>query len=243
MDEKEYEVLFSREPPDMPGSWNEPPWRAVPALEIAFFRPEGKGHRPRTLCKLLHSPHRLHGLFKVDDRYVRCVHRGFQAEVYKDSCVELFVQPKSERGYFNFEFNCGGALLASYVTDPARVDGRVRGFTPLALEEMKEIRLCHSLPRIVDPEIRERLTWYLGFSIPFALLEAYVGQLGKIAGQVWRANLYKCGNDTSHPHWASWAPLDDRNFHAPANFGKIRFETSPDYPDRVITGPVPRSSS
>lgn len=207
----------------MQGLWNGPAWQAVPAVEIGFFRPEGSCHRPRTLCKLLHSPSGLHGLFKVDDRYVRCAHRGFQAEVYRDSCVEFFVQPRPGKGYFNFEFNCGGAMLASYVTDPERVDGRIKGYTPLGPESSGQVLLYHSLPDIVDPEIEEEMVWYLEFTIPFGLLEAYVGRLFDVAGQTWRANFYKCGNDTSHPHWGAWAPLDERNFHAPANFGKIEF--------------------
>ena len=41
------------------------------------------------------------------------------------------------------------------------------------------------------------------FSIPFAVLEEYIGPLGAAAGQVWRANFYKCGSETSHPHWLS----------------------------------------
>ena len=27
----------------------------------------------------------------------------------------------------------------------------------------------------------------------------------------WRANFYKCGDDTSHPHWAAWSPLKKVN--------------------------------
>ncbi|MEW6117215.1 MAG: carbohydrate-binding family 9-like protein, partial [Nitrospirota bacterium] len=40
----------------------------------------------------------------------------------------------------------------------------------------------------------------------------------------WRANFYKCGDATSHPHWASWAPVEALNFHLPHCFGTICFE-------------------
>jgi hypothetical protein len=221
--DREYTVFYSGSLPELKGLWDGPVWQAVPVLEIAFFRSEGSSHRPRTLCKLLYSSSGLHGLFRVDDRYVRCTHAGFQAEVYRDSCVEFFVQPKTKGGYFNFEFNCGGAMRASYVTDPTRAEGRIREYVPLSPEEGRQVLLYHSLPEIVEPEIDKEVVWHLEFSIPFTLLETYAGPLSDPDGRVWRANFYKCGDDTSHPHWGAWAPIDQRNFHAPANFGKIRF--------------------
>jgi hypothetical protein len=54
------------------------------------------------------------------------------------------------------------------------------------------------------------------------VLEKYAGKLGKIAGQTWRGNFYKCGNETSHPHWGAWSPVTELNFHLPASFGTIQ---------------------
>jgi len=137
--------------------------------------------------------------------------------------VEFFVQPKATGAYFNFEFNCGGALLASYVIDPTRIDGRVREFIPLTPEDNQEITRYSSLPGTVEPEITRPITWFLGFSIPFAVLERYASIPNEVSSQVWRANFYKCGNETSHPHWASWSPVHELNFHRPTDFGEIRF--------------------
>jgi hypothetical protein len=209
--------------PELCGLWNGPVWGETPFLGIGCFRPESTSHRPFVRCKMVYDDSHLYGLFLVEDRYIRCVHTGFQAPVYEDSCVELFVQPKPDRGYFNFEFNCGGALLASYVTDPTRIDGRMAEATPLSLEEGWRVAVYSSLPSIIEPEIKDEVTWLLEFSMPFALLTGYVGSLGKMEGQQWRGNLYKSGNRTSRPHWASWVPLSDRNFHAPWDFGELRF--------------------
>jgi len=225
VDSKEYAVSFFELAPHAGGSWDSSPWEAVGTLEVAFFRPEGSSHRPRTRCKLLYSSSRLHGIFRIEDRYVRCVHAGFQAEVYKDSCVEFFVQPKPGTGYLNFEFNCGGAMRASHVYDPARVGGRLKGYTPLSPEEGRQVAIYHDLPELVEPEIGHDVVWHLGFSLPFSLLERYVGPLGEKGGQEWRGNFYKCGDETSHPHWGSWAPLAERNFHDPSSFGMIRLKT------------------
>ena len=224
MNIKNYKVSVTNEPPEMKGLWDGAIWQNVPVLELAYFRPEGSAHRPPTLCKLLYDMARLYGIFRVDDQYVRCVNTGFQADVYKDSCVEFFLQPKATGGYFNFEFNCGGSLLASYVTDPTRVNGRVKMCVQLAEEDDRQIRRYSNLPGIVEPEITHKQVWVLEFSIPLAVIEKYAGSIGDISGQTWRGNFYKCGNETSHPHWGAWSPVNELNFHLPESFGSIQFE-------------------
>ena len=222
MNIKNYTVLVAKRPPEMQGLWDDAVWHNVPALEVSCFRQEGSAHRPLTKCKLLCDSERLYGIFRVDDQYVRCLNTEFQADVYKDSCVELFLQPKSTVGYFNFEFNCGDAMLASYVTDPARVNGRVKQCTPLSPADDRQILRYHNLPGLVEPEITTKQIWFLEFSIPFTVMEKYTGQLRDISGQTWRGNFYKCGNETSHPHWGAWSPVTELNFHLPESFGTIQ---------------------
>ncbi len=84
--------------------------------------------------------------------------------------------------------------------------------------------IYRSLPDRAEPEIAEPVHWRLEFAIPFALLDKWVGPF---APAEWRANLYKCGDETSHPHWASWAPMDKLNLHLPRSFGTLIFEEPP----------------
>lgn len=219
----EYRVRAASPPPPLGAGWDDPGWERAAPVEIAHFRPEGSEHHPRARARLLHSEAGLHGLFLVEDRYVRSAHTRFQDPVYEDSCVEVFLEPRTGRGYLNFEFNCGGALLASHVTDPRRVPGGFAAFTPLSEQDGRQVLARSSLPPVVDPEITEPLTWQLGFFVPTALLEKYVGSIGPLDGQVWRGNLHKCGDKTSHPHWAAWSPVDELNFHLPRCFGTLRF--------------------
>ena len=87
------------------------------------------------------------------------------------------------------------------------------------------MQIHHTMPGIVEPEVEEDADWVLEYFVPFALLEAFVGPLGPAAGQTWRANFYKCADQCSHPHWASWAPLHGEvSFHVPQYFAPIRFE-------------------
>lgn len=209
--------------PEFKGLWDGPAWSSAPAMSIDQFRPESSDHRPVTQAKLLYSAEGLFGLFRVHDRYVRCIHRRFQDPVCRDSCVEFFFQPGGSGGYFNFEFNCGGALLASYIVDPTRTACGFKKFTRLSKSNVRQVVIYHSEPRIVDPERVGDTTWYLEFYIPHPLIEQFAGTLDLTPGAVWRANLYKCGDKTSHPHWAAWSPVDDLNFHLPHCFGHLRF--------------------
>jgi hypothetical protein len=224
---KEYLVRAAGERPPLSAPWHDPAWSSAPPLEIAEFRPEGSDHRPYTQARLLYGRDGLCGIFRVEDRFVRCRHQRFLDPVYEDSCVEIFLQPKPDRGYLNFEMNCGGALLASHITDHSRTPEGFAAFTRLQPHEGRQLAVRSTLPRLVEPEIDSPLDWELSFFIPFAVLEAYVGPLGPAAGQQWRANLYKCGDRTSHPHWAAWSPVDERNFHLPRCFGVLRFEDRP----------------
>jgi len=219
----EHTILPAAKRSRLNGSWHGDVWGDIPFLDIARFRPESSKHRPVTRAKMLYSPDGILGLFQVKDQYIRCTRSQFQDEVYKDSCVEFFVQPGPDRGYFNFEFNCGGTLLASYILDSARTENGFKDFVRLTPEAGKQISIFHSMPKIVDPEIINTATWYIDFFIPYSVLETYTGPVKPEKGDVWRGNFYKCGDETSHPHWASWAPVDELNFHLPDNFGILRF--------------------
>jgi len=219
-----YIIRFTKRNPAINEGLDSPAWSQADIAALEHFRPEGSSHRPQTLVHLLYDRDGIHGIFHVADRYVRCVHTAYMDEVYKDSCVELFIMPRQGRGYFNFEFNCGGALRAGYIIDPTRTDDGFKAWIPIPEQDGALVGKIPSLPAVVDPEIQKPVTWTLAFFIPFELLEKYSGPLGRIAGQTWHGNFYKCADASSHPHWASWAPLDSRNFHLPQCFGLIIFE-------------------
>ena len=221
----EYYVQRATVCPELTGLWDGPAWRQAEPITIGNFRPESSDHRPKVQAKLLFDAATIYGIFHVQDKYVRAVHTGYQDSVCRDSCVEFFVEPRPDKGYFNFEFSACGAFLVHYVTDATRPpDGECKGFVELSQEDGDLVKVYHSLPGLIAPEIQEDTDWVLEFAIPCKLLEKYVGSLGDPGGQLWRANLYKCGDATSHPHWASWMPLPKTNFHQPEYFGTLRFE-------------------
>lgn len=224
MPDPSYTIRKADHPPDLSSESTCAPWRVADTAALSFCRPEGSDHHPDITVRLLYDRTALYGQFRVRDRYVRCVHTAYQDMVCEDSCVEFFVQPRGEGPYCNFEFSCGGTLLASCITDPARVPNGFADFVRLDRTAADAIRIFHSMPPVVDPEISDPVEWTIAFAIPFGVLERHMGPLGDPAGQTWRGNFYKCGDKTSHPHWLSWSPVDELNFHLPRCFGTLVFQ-------------------
>jgi len=208
--------------PELAGHWDDPIWADVPALNIDRFHEAGSDHRPVTRAKVVYDEEAVYVIFRVEDRYVRCVDTNRNGNMCQDSCVEFFVEPVAGRGYFNFEINCGGTILAHYNAQ----SGSIR-YDPVELDERRldRIKIFHSMPKVVEPEIADPVSWLLEFRLPYEVMEAYVGPISRKQGATWRANFYKCGDQTSQPHWAMWNEIPgELGFHKPEHFAPLRFE-------------------
>ena len=196
-----------------------------PALDIDQFRAEGSTHKPRTQAKVLYDVQNIYVFWRVHDRFVRCKRTAYNSATHRDSCVEFFFQPRGPgTPHFAVEINCGGTLMMAYVTDPTRKDGKLAGWKRLPPEHGGLVRVFHTMPKSVLPEIKEPTDWKIEAAIPRASMEPYCGPLGEPAGQTWRANFYKCADESSHPHFGSWSAVGGRlNFHQPEFFGEIVF--------------------
>jgi hypothetical protein len=206
------------------GAGDGPLWKNAGSLEIASYLPQSSNHRPVTRVKVLHDADSVHVLFLVSDCYVRCTRTEYQSDVWNDSCVEWFTQPKAASGYFNFEINCMGTLHVHYVEDPKRIDGELKKSTPVPYETARLVTIFHTIPSVIDPEITKPLEWTIELKVPLLFFEPFIGPAGNLSGQTWRANFNKCADQTSHPTWATWSPVSELNFHRPQEFGEIVFE-------------------
>ena len=205
-------------------SWDGAVWGCANVIDIALFREESSDHHPKTQCKLLYNEQGIYGLFQVEDQYVRSVSTKFQDGVCKDSCVEFFVEPAGGKGYLNFEFNCGGNMLVFQVIDATRSEDGFADYYILTEDDVDGMEQFSTMPSVVDPEITERQSG-VAASYPLISIRKTTGlQSTELSGQTWRANLYKCADATSHPHWASWNPITETNFHLPQCFAEISFE-------------------
>ncbi|MDD2437024.1 MAG: carbohydrate-binding family 9-like protein [Massilibacteroides sp.] len=135
--------------------------------------------------------------------------------VFRDSCVEFFVQPpRGPYKYMNFEFNCIGTCDASY----RQSREEKTGLTP---QEYASIRRYPSFEAKPFDEKTGIYSWELIVAIPFELM----GITPKRLPEKIRANFYKCADDTQYPHFLSWAPIDlpEPDFHCPDFFGDLYF--------------------
>ena len=212
---------------DFGGSaWDAEPWKSAETLEVARFHPRSSSTHPTTRCKVYYDDAELHWSFKVDDRFVRAGQLEYQGPVCRDSCVEFFVKTARSPGYFNFEVNCIGTLLLMYIEDPARTATGFVKATPVPLQYVAPIRIWTSLrERPYLPENRGPVEWRVDVALPFAFFGKFdPGFRPPRPGDEWRGNFFKCADDSSRPHWASWAPIgEELNFHVPEHFGLLRF--------------------
>ena len=221
--EKHYEIVRISTPPPPLASLDGSPWRDASVARIEWFHPEGSDHRPAVDFRALWDKAELIARYTVTDRFVRCVHTGFQDPVYEDSCCELFVKP-GDTGYFNIEINAIGALLGSWITDPTRTDKGFAGQEPLPAQADHEIRRFTTLTGPIDPEIDRETRYEIEVRIPFVLLSQLSGTLPPKPGDRWRGNIYKCSENSSRPHWGAWSPIGDRlEYHQPDRFGEFVF--------------------
>lgn len=132
--------------------------------------------------------------------------------VCKDSCMEMFLDcfPElPEYGYLNVEMNAAGNMRCGFGTD--------RHHRQLVREK-----------GLAQPE--RKITfgegyWQVECLVSEALLEKLYERPCTFApGHEMRGNFYKCGDETQHPHWASWSKVERLDFHTPEFFGTWKIE-------------------
>lgn len=217
-----YRVQRMKDNPTIDADWNKTAWNGVTPVTLEYYMGEEPVHQPKVRCKAAYDEHSLYVIWKVEDKYVLAKRTKHQQDVWRDSCVELFFTPGSdpkEWGYFNLETNCAGVkLFGAHVAS-----SKDKKFT---IEDCDSIATASSLKGPIDSEIAEPTTWTLEYKIPLNLIEKF-GQIERPKpGVTWRANFYKCADDTSHPHWLTWSPVNhaEPSFHLPTYFGIIVFE-------------------
>ena len=211
--------------PPLDADWDSLAWSSAATATIECFIAPGHDHKPKTQARLLHDGDSIAVMFRVEDRYVIAKWTQYQDRTHKDSCVEFFLEPVAGKGYFNFEFNCIGALLLTYIEDARRKGDGFEKYTPVAPELAERIGVHASMSGPILEEIAERVFWTVSYRVPKSVLEAYVGPISTLAGMSMRGNLYKCADECSRPHWGYWADIgEELDFHQPKRFVPFVFE-------------------
>lgn len=177
--------------------------------------PEVSAYRPMASFSAAYSKEYLYIDFLVRCNYLRAENSANQSPVSEDSCVEFFVQPQPGGEYWNFEFNCIGAINASHRMvrpQPTRLND----------EQLATVRRYASCGTRPFRELEGLFTWNLLVAIPLSLMGLDADNMPEKV----RGNFYKCASATSEPHYLSWNPIltDKPDFHRPDFFGDIYFE-------------------
>ena len=132
--------------------------------------------------------------------------------IWEDSCCEWFIQLPSEgqaADYINIECNAAGILLG------ARGAGR-NDRCPLPQELLSQIIRVADVQGPCN-EVGGSWDWTLSLLIPYTVLGL---DANRLPAQL-KGNIYKCGDETAHPHFLSWSPVGTPtpDFHRPEYFG------------------------
>jgi len=212
----EYRVTRAKTDFSVPG---EPSfWSAIPALAIQHYLWLDNGYKPRVDVRLCYTARNLYVHFDVFEAKIRVRFTKFQDPVYKDSCVEMFIDPFPEKrlGYINVETNAAGVALVAIGPDRSRR-------TPMTQADLKGFEIVSSVKGPISGYHGAEF-WTLAYRLPLSVFEKHYGARIR-PGQAARANFYKCGDETETPHFGAWSPVrtPQPDFHRPEFFGRLVF--------------------
>ena len=178
--------------------------------------PEASAARPFAAFAAAYSSTGIYINYIVRGRGLRAENTTDLSAVASDSCVEFFVEPHGDGRYWNFEFNCIGALNASHRVERSNP-------TRLSPAELAQVKRWPSLGTAAIKGTDGMHSWQLLVFIPFSLL----GLKGVPEGSI-RANFNKCGSATVEPHFLSWSPIrtPKPDFHRVEYFGTLTFDNN-----------------
>lgn len=203
--------------------WSKPAWKDIAPLTLEYYMGDEPAHQPKVQAKIAYDDKAVYVIWRVEDQYVLARRTKHQQPVCLDSCVEFFFTPAAGDprpvGYFNLETSCSGIMWFS-------ANFRDRKGGQLPPEDLAQVTIASSLKGPIDPEIAKPTTWTLEYKIPISLLQKYAEVARPAPGVAWRANFYKCADETSHPHWLTWSPVTwvAPAFHIPKFFGELVFD-------------------
>ncbi len=194
-------------------------WHDVPAIFIDNYLWMKNGYTPKVSVKIFHTERNLYLYYSVGEKSVTIRHTAFGSPVYKDSCVEFFLNPfpgRSDR-YFNMEFNALGVMLIGIGRDG---DDSKRYY--LREDEVRGLTAVSSITTPVTG-IHGADHWSLYLRIPKDVIERQYSM--PFTDRQAIANFYKCGDETEWEHYGAWNRVHNAtpDFHLPQWFGELTF--------------------
>lgn len=173
-------------------------------------------YRPNVNFRIGHENNAILLKYYVTEKNILAQETRTNGDIYKDSCVEFFIS-MDNKNYYNFEFNCIGTIHIGYGS------GR-KNRVPVQPEIAEKIEIVSSLGNQPFAEKNGEYEWEMMIRIPLNCFA--FDKVETLQDKNATANFYKCGDETSEPHFVTWNPIGTENpdYHCPEFFGKIRFE-------------------
>ena len=184
-------------------------WEEIPALQVDHVQwlPDVGVRMQQQMCC---DANFLYVRQQAWEQNLRAQHTGRLQQVCEDSCMEFFFAPGRDDRYFNMEINPNGCIHLGF--GPGR-HGRVQ-VVPKQMEQLFDVK--------AEPT---EDGWTLTYRIPLSFLRLFFPECHFAPGVTLRANCYKCGDLTDHPHYVTWNPVQSENpdYHRPQDFGLMVF--------------------
>ncbi|MEG0789468.1 MAG: carbohydrate-binding family 9-like protein [Alistipes sp.] len=172
-------------------------------------------YAPKVAFRMFHTGKLLFLRFDVEEHYTLAHVTQDNGEVWTDSCAEFFIA-LDQSGYYNFETTCIGSMLLAF-----RKERPLPTYT--TAQVMQSVLRRASLGNTPFDERVGDNRWSLTLAIPPQALFRHA--LTDWTGVKASMNLYKCGDNLSHPHFLSWRPIANPtpDFHLPQFFEHVEF--------------------
>ncbi|MDP4205542.1 MAG: carbohydrate-binding family 9-like protein [Bacteroidota bacterium] len=175
------------------------------------------GYKPEVKARIGYWGKQIWIKFYVREKNILARTTSVNGDVYKDSCVEFFLSPRDNGYYYNFEFNCIGTPHVGY-------GGGRHNREHISPFYVNQIQRKSSLGDLPFGEQTGDFSWDLTVVIPKSVFVNDV--VANFSGLESKGNFYKCGDETSDPHFVTWNPIDTEtpDYHQYSSFGSILFE-------------------
>ena len=196
---------------------NDDEWQGIEEIRIKDYLWMENDYHPEVVVRACYSKEYIYVKFLVHEKRVKATYLNVGDPVYKDSCVEFFINlfPKEKEEYFNIELNAIGTIKMGY--------GIKRNRKYLTASELNDMKVITSIKKPVTG-LHGSDHWKLYCAIPIKVFEKVYNR--KFKGYDAIGNFYKCGDETEFKHYGMWNLIDypKPDFHLPGYFGKIIFE-------------------
>ena len=188
-----------------------------PKHQLEYLLWEKPRIKPEVNFIFAHDQGNFYFKFYVTEPYVRALHLQTNSEVYRDSCVEVFISFGNDERYYNLEFNCAGTCLGQFGLDKEN-----RVFLPA--DVLDKIETYSHIEKTRNEDLH---FWELMIKIPISVFIHH--NQTSIHQNTLRLNFYKCGDDLEEKHYMAWSEIQSSlpNFHLPAFFGTGSLELPP----------------